>query len=57
MTGTPPPSPTVSLDLDLTQQISPPAAPRQYSLVMPSLAPDKTSVRDTQPQTTRQGCM
>lgn len=32
-------------DSDLTQQISPPAASRQYNLVMPSLAPDKTSAR------------
>lgn len=33
------------LGSDPTRQSSPPAASRQYSLVMPSLAPDKTSAR------------
>lgn len=33
------------IDSAPTQQISPPAASRQYSLVMPSLDPDKTRMR------------
>lgn len=36
----------VLFDLDLMAKIRPQAASRQYSLVMPSLAPDKASVKD-----------
>lgn len=36
------------LHLEATQWISTPAASRQYSLVMPSLTPDKTSMQDAQ---------
>lgn len=39
-------------DLALMAKIRPQAASRQYSLVMPSLAPDKASVKDGEPKLT-----